>query len=341
MKDLLKKIFLVLTLVIIVFSLQSSSAFAILGEGRDFSTYNTLEPLPTGQPGLGDGTEVNPSSYLTIVYFWALGAVIFLSVLMLVWAGVEYTAIGFSEAVVASAKKKIMAAILGLIIAFTSWLLLRVINPDLVTPGLTNSSGFTLVDSGTDSDDEDDPPRERWYYIREDSDIWRLSPSSSSQDICEANKPAGSSRACSQGGLVYLHDVIAARLASSQVRISSSGNCGDPRNPSCTSVAQLPEIAIANLQSLRATCNCEVRITGGTETGHQTHGPGQPIVDLRHGTEANSLSNFLLNQSSDNDDIGDLSCGEAIGYAGYLYIWEPAGCRGSNAVHWHVTPGSL
>ena len=90
--------------------------------------YNLLEPIP----GFGATTVSDPSAYIKAVYQYILGLTIALSVLMLVVGGVEYTLTFTSEANKGKAKTRIENAIIGLIIALTGYLVLYIINPDLV-----------------------------------------------------------------------------------------------------------------------------------------------------------------------------------------------------------------
>jgi preprotein translocase subunit SecG len=48
-----------------------------------------------------------------------------------------------------------------------------------------------------------------------------------------------------------------------------------------TSLKGIPERVVENLIKIKKKCGGEVVVTGGTEGGHKTHGPGKPIVDLR------------------------------------------------------------
>ncbi|MEV7611938.1 hypothetical protein [Streptomyces sp. NPDC089799] len=49
---------------------------------------------------------------------------------------------------------------------------------------------------------------------------------------------------------------------------SSSGNCSDRNNPTCTSFEQLNLATAQGAQTLRRASGCALNITGGTETGH-------------------------------------------------------------------------
>ncbi|MFC9295104.1 hypothetical protein ACFTWH_18630 [Streptomyces sp. NPDC057011] len=49
---------------------------------------------------------------------------------------------------------------------------------------------------------------------------------------------------------------------------SSSGNCSDRNNPTCTSFEQLNLATAQGAQTLKRATGCALNITGGTETGH-------------------------------------------------------------------------
>ncbi|MEU0335576.1 hypothetical protein [Streptomyces sp. NPDC006193] len=49
---------------------------------------------------------------------------------------------------------------------------------------------------------------------------------------------------------------------------SSSGNCSDRNNSSCTSFEQLNLATAQGAQTLKRASGCALNITGGTETGH-------------------------------------------------------------------------
>jgi len=69
-------------------------------------------------------------------------------------------------------------------------------------------------------------------------------------------------------------------LESAGVQINKS--CIDPsRNLSQTCLDNLPSSAVNKIIEANEHCNC-IMITGGTEPGHASHGPGIPTVDMRY-----------------------------------------------------------
>ena len=79
-------------------------------------------------------------------------------------------------------------------------------------------------------------------------------------------------------------DEVAAREALRGIPINK-GPCpeGVPYSSvagGCTNVAGLPQNAIQGIISMNSACGGCVTITGGTEGGHASHGPGNAIVDI-------------------------------------------------------------
>lgn len=82
------------------------------------------------------------------------------------------------------------------------------------------------------------------------------------------------------------------------IYLSASGKCIERCDSTCTSLEGIPKAVVFDLVDTKKDCDkkwkkdgrtCEVVITGGTETGHQTHGIGKPVVDLRTNLELGSF----------------------------------------------------
>lgn len=58
------------------------------------------------------------------------------------------------------------------------------------------------------------------------------------------------------------------------------GVCLNPTQTSCTTVGGLPQATLSMLSQLRNSCGGRIMITGGTEAGHKSHGPGLTPVDI-------------------------------------------------------------
>jgi hypothetical protein len=64
------------------------------------------------------------------------------------------------------------------------------------------------------------------------------------------------------------HSEATSQLRANGVTWSSSGNCSDRNNPTCTSFAQIRQSTISGVITLHNYTGCAVNITAGTETGH-------------------------------------------------------------------------
>jgi hypothetical protein len=64
------------------------------------------------------------------------------------------------------------------------------------------------------------------------------------------------------------HSQATAALSSSGISWSSSGNCSDRYNPTCTSFEQVNVTSIQGIQTLKGASGCSINVTGGTEVGH-------------------------------------------------------------------------
>lgn len=85
----------------------------------------------------------------------------------------------------------------------------------------------------------------------------------------------------------------------------NKNNCATLAQTDCTSLANLPNFAIEDLlafqQMYRSAYNSNLMITGGTEAGHNSHGPNQPMVDIDDkdlGGNINNLRQFVMDNST-------------------------------------------
>lgn len=88
----------------------------------------------------------------------------------------------------------------------------------------------------------------------------------------------------------YTHAEAVAALQAQGISVTSSGNCSDQSNKTCTSLQGIPKSTVDNLIKLKQGCGCSFSVTGGTEVGHASHGTGRAVVDV-----SLSLRSFLLN----------------------------------------------
>ncbi|MFA6050485.1 MAG: pilin [Candidatus Paceibacterota bacterium] len=92
--------------------------------------YTALSPVP-GLTKAESGSSMDLGPYMKKLYNFLIGAAAALAVIMVIWGGVEYMttdAIGHQE----EGKQKIQNAILGLLLALSSYIILQTINRDLL-----------------------------------------------------------------------------------------------------------------------------------------------------------------------------------------------------------------
>lgn len=113
--------------------------------------YTPMEEIP------GQGRPTDFYEYVSALYKFGIGAVGIAALLMLTIGGFMYASSAGNTSSIGTAKKVITDAIVGLVLALTSYLLLYTINPDLVTlkriaPISTMSTSLTGgAGSGTSS----------------------------------------------------------------------------------------------------------------------------------------------------------------------------------------------
>ncbi|WBB69442.1 hypothetical protein [Micromonospora sp. WMMD812] len=64
------------------------------------------------------------------------------------------------------------------------------------------------------------------------------------------------------------HSSATSQLRAANISWTSSGNCSDRNNPTCTSFAGIRQATIDGIITFKRASGCAVTITAGTETGH-------------------------------------------------------------------------
>ncbi|MDQ5961470.1 MAG: hypothetical protein QG581_391 [Patescibacteria group bacterium] len=201
--------------------------------------YTLLEKIP----GV-DGTNLNLAAYLSAIYKLAIWIVGLCALFMFLIGAFMYMLSAANTSKMGSAKEIMQDALIGLVLALTSYLILYVINPDLVNLKLP-----TVSMPSTSSTPSGGAPT-------------------------SVTPPAGT----------YSHTEAVQALSSKGIGTSSSGNCSDQNNKSCTSLDGIPKATIEDIIRLKEGTKCPVTVTGGTEVGHKSHGTGLPVVDLSENT---------------------------------------------------------
>jgi hypothetical protein len=102
--------------------------------------------------------------------------------------------------------------------------------------------------------------------------------------------------------------------------------CPTITDTNCTTVGGLPADTISMLLSLRSSCPTgNLEVTGGTERGHDSHGPGKYPVDI--GIKAGTLNSCI--RAGEKKETPSF-CTEAFSNFGFIF------CNEKETNHWHV-----
>ena len=200
-----------------------------------WGNYQLLEGIP--------GQSANQSDlpgYVKSIINAGLILIVLSAVFMVTVGGFLYLASAGNTDKAKKAKDIIQDSLVGLGLAMLAYLILYVINPDLVN--------------------------------------LKLSQFSADGSIPATQSPTGT--AVTSSGDTYTHAEAVSMLSAKGISTSSSGNCSDQNNKKCTSLDGIPKATIANVIALKDKTGCSFKVTGGTEIGHISHGTGRPIVDL-------------------------------------------------------------
>jgi hypothetical protein len=124
------------------------------------------------------------------------------------------------------------------------------------------------------------------------------------------------------------HSQAAAIFRAAGITWSSTGNCSDWNNSTCTSFTNINDTTVYGVRTLKQASGCAINLTGGTEVGHASgtysHRNGYK-VDFSLYT---CVGNYIRNTFTRIADRGDGAAQWRSG-AGNIYALE------SN--HWDVT----
>ncbi len=293
--------------------------------------YKPLEPKITSSVGL-DAVSFSGSSptlstattLITIILFMLIGGAVFYRLLM---AGIYR--LEASENGVRKSNEAFKGATFGVLGVFLMFLIFFTFNRDILlsdvglgalrSSGGVRSGGAVVTTGGTA--------------------VGTTTPS--------APLPTGActKRTCTQADLPRISGAadssVRSDLAAAGVGVNV-GACSRVGQGSCTNVGGMPAEVVAMLKSLKAACNCTMKVSGGTEWwSHSTHGPGVVVVDLqipRGSGGAPNLSDPLYVFLSSQTRIGSSSyCHAAYSWNGWSFCDEKTGGTAlSTNRHWHV-----
>ena len=89
--------------------------------------------VPFGEKGTEGDKIKGLAGYIVVAYEYFVGLIGIVAVMMIVWGGFKWTTSAGNSSQIASARSTITSAVVGLVLALTSYLLLATINPALVS----------------------------------------------------------------------------------------------------------------------------------------------------------------------------------------------------------------
>ncbi len=228
-------------------------------------SYTPMENIP-GFEGVSEFPE-----YISAIYKFAIWAIGIAALLMLSIGGFMYFTSAGNTASLEKAKAVIKDSILGIVAVMAAWLLLYVINPDLIRGNLSSMQNIRVSDSNTST--EYIPP-----IIPVTGNAWPDSaipfPSGTLLDSEARNRLTNEST----GGAIAVNNA----------------NCTYVGQTGCTSLDGIPSSTIDNLIAIK-NGGIDFMVTGGTEYWlHTTHGPGMSIVDIYPNASRSEWDDILL-----------------------------------------------
>ncbi len=242
-------------------------------------------------PGISGPTKLG--DYLPAAFNLSIGIAAALAFIVITWGGITYAT---SDAISGKEQGKewITNAIYGLLLVIGAWIILSTINPQILRLDLILRNPSVKPAEGSLVIDGTPLNQEQLAadkLVRDE--LWNSS----------INKP-----------------------------IKANGNpCKDGQTTGCTNLNGLHRSAIDGLISLNSICGplCTLTITGGTEGGHETHGVGEAIVDLRRDR---AISDWIQrNQTGVNSTSKGLLYTVNVAGRPVKFLDETGGVP-----HWHV-----
>lgn len=181
---------------------------------------------------------------------------------VIVFAGITYTLSAGNSSKQKDSIDWITSASLGIVLLLGAYLLLWTINPNLVNLTEPNIEAVKIAPVAISTDKEIE--RNTFYFPTD---------------------------------MQYSHQEAFSMLKDSGIKVkSTSGKLGCMQSD-CTSLNGLPKFAAEQIINIKEKSGANIVITGGTESGHETHGPGKPIVDIGYADGGKKLENYIIDNT--------------------------------------------
>ena len=218
-----------------------------------------------------------------------------ISVAMFAWAGIKFFTAGANPKNIAQAKTIFRSVFIGFIITISGWLVVQVILQNITNQSYLQMGSWTNLDCS-----EYNQFRAREKKV---SDIFSPIQTPTGTQYPYPTTPS-SSPTPSTG--VYEEDSQArTQLQLAGISVNKL-NCTSASDTNCTSLAGIQTSTINQVINLKAACECDFILTGGTETGHAggttSHGSGYK-VDISLGAVDSYIQSTMTsigNRTGDN-----------------------------------------
>lgn len=320
---------------LLFFGLLSLFAFALVASTPDIALgqgafdYQPLEQIP----GASDAKTF--PQYIEGIYKFGIWTVGLAALFMLSVGGFIYLSSGGNTATIGKAKTYITDSLIGLILAILAYLILYVINPDLVTVNLGrfNEAGGRVVAPAT-----------------------ATTPVVPNGVRASANETLSNATAYAKNpGSIWYPDAAqdAAVASLNAYGIVINGTKGteklckkEGQESSCTSLYKIRPDVISTMTVLGNDCKafnggnwCTISITGGTEywkhSKETKHIPGNPVIDIGKNSSSDSFFKYLQSVKPNptckrgGRNVYTIPIKTNFGLK-YLYLWD------EDNIHWHA-----
>ena len=279
--------------------------------------YQTLEPSSLASLGVKAPSFTGAAASFSDVASFLWGFSFFL---IIAAASIRYAVSGglrmqASESSIGKSKEIFKQVTIGLVCSFGLFLLFLTLNAKMVSGDITGLGelGVGGVGVNTTASKSNTTP-----------------PNTSTNSSYTARKAS--------------HDATVALLAPSGIHTNhNDAACTEAQfgqtNPSCTSLAYLPQETIQMVLKVNGDCHCTVVITGGTEPGHVSHGENKRPVDLRiNNSQDASDPLYAYIKSIATPGIATPGCYMNYKYTTFTFCDEkpPSNAASTWAPHFHV-----
>jgi len=277
----------------IIFCIVLLLATAFLGFAANPSYAQTSGAPPSGGIVPCGGPGQDPCNLCHLyklakngIDFMLFGFALPVAVIALLIGGIFLLASRGNPQMMQTGKSAISNTVIGVIIAFSAWLIIGTV---LNTLGYENKgfsaawNEFPTCQPAQGGGPGPGPEKEFWCRPS-CRNVDNCATDCNSEDtVCGTTRPPAS--ACSgeeppapgpgpgptpPGTLT--HEEAKQQLDDAGITITSSGNCSDKTNGSCTSLDGVRQSTIDGIINVKQECGCNVVVSGGTEAGHSTSG---------------------------------------------------------------------